>query len=371
MRKHFFLYALLLMLFIFTTPLCAANNPFRDVGGSDWFYDEVLYAYDLGFFSGTSSNTFEPQAGMTRAMFVTVLGRMVAVEESQYTTSSFVDVATGKWYSPYVEWASKSGIVNGTGAGGFSPDAKINREQMATIIARYVQQKDISLPNDSNAVAGFKDADKVASFAKGGLELMRRTGIIKGDANNNFNPQATATRSEAATIFMRLDQAAGGMCAKMYKTGMYRVGIDMPAGEYLISTPDQDLYYLAVSSDSSGSLSSIITNELYFNRIYITVSNGQYFEFEGIAREASKCPAYEVVYDKYPEGMYRVGIDIPQGEYKLSVMDLDDGWGYVEICKDSLNLLDSIIANDNFSSDIYQTITNGQYIKMSGAEIRL
>ncbi len=106
-------------------------------------------------------------------------------------------------------WASDNGIVEGYGGNRFGSSDPITREQMATIIARYIDYAGSELPDADDPVAYFNDADDVSIWARDGLELMRRTGIIRGDGNDNFNPKNTARRSEAATIFVRLSDALG------------------------------------------------------------------------------------------------------------------------------------------------------------------
>ncbi|GAE90276.1 hypothetical protein JCM21531_3871 [Acetivibrio straminisolvens JCM 21531] len=69
------------------------ENPFADVKEGSWYYDAVQYSFINGFFSGTGENTFSPDGTMTRAMFVTVLGRMAGVDQTKYKEqSSFGDV---------------------------------------------------------------------------------------------------------------------------------------------------------------------------------------------------------------------------------------------------------------------------------------
>ena len=112
-------------------------NPFKDVKEGDWYYDAVQYARINGFFNGTSKNTFAPNGTMTRGMFVTVLGRMAGVDTAAYEGQSvFSDVPARMYYAPYVAWAAKHGITSGTGDGKFSPDALINRQQMAAFFVR-------------------------------------------------------------------------------------------------------------------------------------------------------------------------------------------------------------------------------------------
>jgi hypothetical protein len=180
---------------------------FTDVPSTAWYAGNVAYVYENGLMNGTSATTFEPSASLTRAMFVTILGRLDGVDTSAYGSTSFADVATGQWYSAYVAWASENGIVNGYSATTFGTNDLVTREQMATIIARYVDYAGVTLPQAESIVASFQDASSVSGWAREGLELMRTTGIITGYTDGTFGPKRTAMRMEAATVFTRLDQA--------------------------------------------------------------------------------------------------------------------------------------------------------------------
>ena len=84
----------------------SATNPFTDVKEGDWCYDAVQYARMNGFFNGTSSKSFSPNGTMTRAMFVTVLGRMAGGDTVLYEDEKpFSDVPSRMYYAPYVAWA--------------------------------------------------------------------------------------------------------------------------------------------------------------------------------------------------------------------------------------------------------------------------
>lgn len=149
-----------------------------------------------------------------------------------------------------------------------------------------------------------------------------------------------------------------------YIGGMYKIGVDMPAGEYLITSSEG---YLEVASDSTGNLDSIITNDNYTNRIYITVQDGQYLKFDGTAIPVADAAGYTTSNGIYLEGMYLVGKDIPAGEYKVSSL----GGGYYEVSANSSGTLDAIITNENFDSDVYLTVSDGQYLKLNRAQIKL
>ena len=198
--------ALCMMLTLLSgTALAAGQHPFTDVPQSHWANEAVGYVYENDLMNGVSATMFQPGGSLTRAMFVTILGRMAGAEEESGESGS-ADVPAGRWYSAYVAWAAGEGIVDGTGNGCFSPNSPVTREQMATMIARYVDSADLPLPETGDPAAPFTDRNAVSDWAEAGGELMRQTGILAGDEDGTFQPQRTANRAEAATIFMRLEQ---------------------------------------------------------------------------------------------------------------------------------------------------------------------
>jgi len=156
-----------------------------------------------------------------------------------------------------------------------------------------------------------------------------------------------------------------------YEAGMYKIGTDMPAGEYKLFANETffGLSYFSVSKDSSGSLSSIIANDNYPNFTYVTVKDGQYFEFSNAyAVHVDVIDPYEASDNKYIPGMYKVGFDIPAGEYKL-IYDGDSMYAYFARMSDSTHTIYSIIANDNFDTDKYVTVNSGEYFAFTGCYI--
>ena len=181
-------------------------NPFTDVKETDWFYDAVQYARVNGFFSGTSATTFEPNGTMTRGMFVTVLGRMAGVDADRYQgENSFSDVPADAYYAPYVAWAVKHGVTAGTGGGKFSPNALINREQMAVFFVRYFEKFDVDYTTDAVITTTPADIDTVSPYARDAVLKLWKTGLLNGDGVN-FNPAGNASRAQAATLCMRTDE---------------------------------------------------------------------------------------------------------------------------------------------------------------------
>ncbi len=180
----------------------AAGLPFRDVEQSAWYYDAVAESYDRGLMSGVSDTAFDPDGSMTRAMFVTVLGRLMGVEDGPSAGGSFGDVQANSWYASYVAWAVDKGITQGTSDTTFSPEELVTREQAATFLFRCLEAENLQLP-DQGGAASFPDGGSISAWAQESVEVLAAAGIFVGDEAGNFRPAATMTRAEAATILVR------------------------------------------------------------------------------------------------------------------------------------------------------------------------
>lgn len=152
------------------------------------------------------------------------------------------------------------------------------------------------------------------------------------------------------------------------KEGTYKVGVDIASGEYIVIS--EGMAYLEVSYDSTGKSESIIFNENITpnSNSYITLKSGEYFKFtNGEIYPISEGPSIIPPDGLYKDGMYKVGQDIPAGEYKIT---LNSTMGYYEILKNSSHDVDSIIEENILQSDTYLTLKEGQYIKIIGLKIQ-
>jgi len=213
-----------------------SDKPFTDIEEGSWYYDAVMYAYANGLVNGVTPTTFDPQGGMTRGMFVTILGRMAGVDTTAYVgQSTFDDVDVNIYYAPYVAWAVKNGIVNGTGGNKYSPDMLIDRQQLATFFVRYCEAFDVKYGEDTVTTQP-ADIDQVADWAKDSVLKLWSKGILNGDGTN-FNPVDEATRAEAVTLSTRMDHAVETWYSEP-GVKSDRVRIDPATGEPL--KPEED-----------------------------------------------------------------------------------------------------------------------------------
>lgn len=175
--------------------------PFKDVLSDDWFHSAVQYVYQKGMMKGTSTTEFSPGSTVTRGMVVTILHRLEG--EPGAAAAGFSDVAAGKWYTNAVNWAAANGIVNGYSSEKFGPNDAVTREQLVTILYRYVGTKGIDR-GVTEDLSAFSDKTAVSSYAVDAMKWAVDSGLINGVGNGMLAPRGSATRAQAAAILMRL-----------------------------------------------------------------------------------------------------------------------------------------------------------------------
>lgn len=184
----------------------ASVDKFTDVPADAWYRDELAYALHNGYISGTSETTFAPDALVTRGQFVTILGRMVDADVSQFKITQFEDVDITSWYGPYVEWARSTGIVNGVSSKQFAPTNNITVEQMSVMVSNCISKRSLS-PKAAPVV--YSDVSSVSTWAVSGVEAMAKYNLLPVDAASNINPNKQATRAECTVSLVRLAQSTG------------------------------------------------------------------------------------------------------------------------------------------------------------------
>ena len=182
-------------------PAAPVGLPFADVSGSDWFYNDVRYVYEKGIMDGTGADRFSPNAPLTRAMIVTILYRM-AGSPSVSGSSDFTDVAAGKWFAKAVAWAAANGIVNGYGSGLFGPNDPVTREQLAAILYRYAVYGGMTAVTLEENLGSFADTAQLSAYAIQAMNWAVGQGLING-SGSNLVPKAQATRAQVAAIIHR------------------------------------------------------------------------------------------------------------------------------------------------------------------------
>ena len=187
-------------------PVCGAN-PYRDLPLNRWYAGAVAYVCNQGLMSGTSADTFSPNAEITRAMAVMMLWRMEHSPDSVGTVP-FRDVKTDAYYYAALRWAWARGIVSGTGADRFSPKAPCTRAQVVTFLWQTAGK-----PNPKQSSCGFRDVKPGDWYYKALLWAVEN-GVVSGKSTDRFCPKDHATRAETAAMFQAVCQLRGSFMGR-------------------------------------------------------------------------------------------------------------------------------------------------------------
>ena len=191
-----------------TAALAAEPTSFADVEGH-WGAEAIATVVEAGLFNGIDESTFDPDGGMTRAMFVTVLYRLSGKLDGETVTgtATFADVAADAWYAQAVSWAVAAGITQGYDSAHFGPDDLVTREQMCVFMVRFLTYMDYDL-SAYTAGAPFADDAAISVWARESVYLAKAIGLIEGVGDNYFAPQDSASRASVAVIGARLMEKA-------------------------------------------------------------------------------------------------------------------------------------------------------------------
>lgn len=185
-------------------------NWFSDITGH-WGRDSILFVAEHGLFTGNPDGTFAPNTAMSRAMFVTVLGRLYTQMGGNIPNrnDSFIDTTDDNWYSRYVAWAAEHGIVSGIGDNRFAPTDPVSRQQAAAILARFTVHTGTAAVGDPERLNPFVDHAQVSEYGRLPMAWAVENGIISGVAVPGglaLQPNGESTRAQVAVILQRYVQ---------------------------------------------------------------------------------------------------------------------------------------------------------------------
>ncbi len=169
-----------------------------------WAGKSIGIAAAQGIVQGRSEGQFVPNAEVTRAEFAAMIVKAFHLEDDS-ATESFSDVNDKDWFKSVVASAAKAGIIHGRSVEQFAPNETISRAEMATIASNaLVAVKGYKNETDMNAILSkFKDSASIHSSLAAGVALAASQDIVVG-YNDNFEPNDSSTRAQAAVVIERL-----------------------------------------------------------------------------------------------------------------------------------------------------------------------
>lgn len=175
----------------------APEKLFADVSAEEYYYEAVKWASENGVTGGIGENLFGANLPCTRAQIVTFLWRAAGSPELK-GMSGFVDVSADAYYAKAVAWAVEQGIVSGTSATTFNPDAVCTRAQSVAFLYRAFGEK-------VNKAAGFSDVSADAYYADA-VAWAVENGVASGIGGGLFAPDQNCARGQIVAFLYRAYQ---------------------------------------------------------------------------------------------------------------------------------------------------------------------
>ena len=194
-----------------TLPARAAAT-FNDIPASHWSYSYVQTASNNGWVNGVGSGKYNPNGNVTAAEWYTMALRMAYGRDTLDSVEVPAnELYANKWYAKTMTYAIDemlfvySGGVTGSTVGQVMTDmeSNISREKMAASIWNILKDYGYKAGDFSNI--SIPDMGTVNQGYQYGVKVAYSTGILQGvDSTGKFDPQASMTRAQAATVLCRL-----------------------------------------------------------------------------------------------------------------------------------------------------------------------
>ena len=178
----------------YTSAVLTSDLPFLDVQTSDWFYKDVLRLYRKQLMNGISADEFAPYAGAVRAAPITILYRLDGF-------TAFKDVTGSIWYTDAVLWAKQAGIAMGTNDY-FYPNRVISREELCVFLYRYADYRSYDVTKRAD-LSKYTDESDVADWALSEVEWAVAMDLLDGTTDTMLSPTANVSRADLAVMIDR------------------------------------------------------------------------------------------------------------------------------------------------------------------------
>ena len=174
------------------------NGDFADISQSDWFYDNVINAYEYSLIKGIGDNQFNPNGQITIAEGLALSSRIHVKYYNGIIPESDPNMP---WYTSYINYCENNGIIS-SGEFSASYEEPATRSEITYMLIHTLAQTEFRNENPYNT--SIKDMTNKTEYFSSVLTAIQ-AGIIKGkDSEGNFFPNDKITRAEVAAIINRM-----------------------------------------------------------------------------------------------------------------------------------------------------------------------
>ena len=168
------------------------------INQDEWYADAMNNLYDNEMNEGIPATELVPEVACDRGTFTTIMYNMCGAPAT--SGNSFGDVKNSDFFDDAVAWAKANNIVQGTSADTFEGNVDITREQIITILWRYVGK-----PAAAAVETGASD------WAVEAMNWGVSVGLVQGDGTS-YSPLKVCTVAEAAQLIKNfVDAGFGGV----------------------------------------------------------------------------------------------------------------------------------------------------------------
>lgn len=176
----------------------APSGVFDDVRKNDWFYDDVMWAYEQKYMVGVSSRLFAPNQNITQAMAVTVLARITNADLKSFEKAG----ETAQWYTTAARWADSIGLIE---LSKFAPAEPLARGELAIMLVKLFDEIEVEYTKpEADEKAVFSDAAQMTAEEEEVFQILHFAGIFRGNGKNDMQPDASTTRAQFSALIQRL-----------------------------------------------------------------------------------------------------------------------------------------------------------------------
>lgn len=171
--------------------------PFTDLVPGAWYYDDMRFACAQGILNGTGKMRMDPNGEVTWPAALQIIYNLAGKPAAK--------PADERWFGAALGWAEETGLLEKLE---FRAGAPISREDMVTLLFRWMQLSKKTAFSASDRAGAFSDGSSVSAYAREAVGWAAEAGILKGDEKGRLNPGASLTRAQAAAIVRRCLGAA-------------------------------------------------------------------------------------------------------------------------------------------------------------------
>ena len=209
-----------------TATAFAAETGYSDVPADHWAAENIEKATSLGIFQGMADGSFGLGRPISRAEFVTTLVRLFGWESTDSQKAAYTDVPADAWYAQTVATARANAAVAAAGSE-FRPEEPVTRSEMASMLLRSLGYTYLA-----GAAAEYSVPFSDVTVNPGFITLAYDMGLMNGMSDRQFDPDAPATREQAATVLVRVHNQLAAEAVRLDSSEGYRaISIAVPMAQ--------------------------------------------------------------------------------------------------------------------------------------------